>query len=173
MLVNVVKWMVVVIFLSVSLYNVICTIHSLFMMSSFHIQKCEDSNCPECQLLRLLIFLHSLQCKQDSCEITLCRVFFLSSYIHIRNIVKPGMVFFRNFPPILQFQISNCCIQPSLMWNLQLSKKLFLIKFFHFLETCWKFEKTHSKFKKSHNCTFLDSFWLVDSRISWTHFKRS
>ena len=76
MLVNVVKWMVVVIFLSVSLYNVICTIHSLFMMSSFHIQKCEDSNCLECQLLRPLIFLHSLQCKQDSCEITLCRVSF-------------------------------------------------------------------------------------------------
>ena len=126
MLVNVVKWMVVVIFLSVSLYNVICTIHSLFMMSSFHIQKCEDSNCLECQLLRPLIFLHSLQCKQDSCEITLCRVFFLSPYSHNRNTAKLGMAFFKNFPPTRQFQISNYYIQRSLMRNLQSNKKLIL-----------------------------------------------
>ena len=106
MLVNVVKWMVVVIFLSVALYNVICTIHSLFMMSSFHIQKCEDSNCLECQLLRPLIFLHSLQCKQDSCEITLCRVFFLSPYSHNRNTAKLGMAFYTTKfdvkPPVKQ-----------------------------------------------------------------------
>lgn len=40
----------------------------------FHTQKCEDPNCTKCQLLRPLILLHSINCKQDSCEITMCSV---------------------------------------------------------------------------------------------------
>lgn len=74
------------------------------VMIRFHTQKCEDPNCTKCQLLRPLILLHSINCKQDSCEITMCSVGVFNTSIINRNIVRPGRRLFKN-SPILPFPV--------------------------------------------------------------------
>jgi hypothetical protein len=51
----------------------------------YHASICTDTQCKQCIILRVLLFLHSMQCRQMNCLLPFCSVspFFLSSRLAI------------------------------------------------------------------------------------------
>lgn len=62
------------------------------LSSSYHTSNCTDENCSTCLLMRPLILLHSINCKEEGCQISLCSVR-LAPPLHPSAITLPGQCF--------------------------------------------------------------------------------